>query len=96
MSIFFKKRPHLIVQSSANSTLGATFLIQKRGDLSLIASTIVILWFLAALGEEQDSWESWNVVFLADGVILLGVGVDVGNDTLYALTRISEKVVAEY
>jgi len=72
----------LIIQPSADGTMGPTLLIQILDDIFFGTSSLVVHGCLVILGEEFDSRETRNVVFLGNTLVLLVVGIDVGDDTL--------------
>jgi hypothetical protein len=63
--------------------VGATLFVQELDEVSLLATTFITDG-LAPLGEELDRRERLNAIFEGERAIDLGVGVNVGNNTLKA------------
>ena len=86
---------YLIVQTTTNSSLGATLLVEESNDIGLGTAAAVFLGLLVGLGEELDGRETSDSVFLGNVRVLLVVGLDVGNDTLNRTLEPSEEKEGE-
>ena len=77
-----RRSTHLLVQPSADSTLGAALLVQKvdKGLLGALAGVVPRL--AAALREELDRGERLDAILERKGTVSFSIGINIGHDAL--------------
>lgn len=75
-------RAYLACQTSANRTVGATFLIQEVNEVDFGATTLVTYTLLVILGEKLDSREALDFISLSQVNVFLVITIDVGDNAL--------------
>lgn len=73
---------YLLIQSTVNRAVSTTFLVQETDEVGLGPTAFVSDAFLVVLGEEFDSGEPTNAVFLRELRVLLVIGVNIGDNAL--------------
>lgn len=79
---------HLVGKSSPDGTLCSALLVHELHEVGLAAASLVVFSFVRASGEEFDRWVPRYLVPPRDILVLLIVGVNVGN---YALEGVREQ-----
>ena len=86
-SSFFKSfSTNLLIKATTYSPISSTFLVQELDEISFRTTTFIRLGIFVVLSKELDGGEAADLVLLSERTVVLGVSVDVGDDTLQ-LTR---------
>ena len=72
----------MVIQATTNSPLRAAFLIQEFHETCLGTGAVVVLTLLVVLGEELESGVPGDTVLGGEILVLLVIGINVGNDAL--------------
>ena len=73
----------------------ASLLVEEGNEIGLRASTLVLLWLLAALGEVFYSRVAGDALLLSCGLSVLSFGIDLRNQDSSFVLEIGSKLLPD-